>query len=40
VRTADGFLMLGRRSARTMEFPGWWHVPGGHIDPRIHVAGG
>jgi 8-oxo-dGTP pyrophosphatase MutT (NUDIX family) len=40
VRTADGLLLLGRRSPRTMEYPGWWHVPGGHIDPNVHVVAG
>jgi 8-oxo-dGTP pyrophosphatase MutT (NUDIX family) len=39
VRTADGRLLIGRRSPRTMSHPGWWHVPAGHVDDR-HVHDG
>ena len=40
VRTADDFILLGRRSQRTLEYPGCWHVPGGHVEPRHVLSGG
>lgn len=37
--TKDKKILVGRRSQRTMEHPGRWHVPGGHIDPNKHISG-
>lgn len=40
VHTADGRLVIGKRSQRVMEHPGRWHVPGGNVDPDSHVRAG
>jgi 8-oxo-dGTP pyrophosphatase MutT (NUDIX family) len=39
VHTTDRKLVLARRSSRTMEHPGYWHFPAGHVDPRQHLFG-
>lgn len=40
VRSSDGKLVVGRRSQRTMQDQGCWHVPAGHVDPRFHLHEG
>ena len=39
VGTSDGKLVIGRRSGSVMEHAGYWHVPGGHVEPAHLVDG-
>jgi len=39
VVTADGKIIVGRRSEAVFGHPGWYHCIGGHIDPDLHADG-
>jgi hypothetical protein len=39
VRTADGKIILGRRSDKVFRYPNWIHCIGGHIEPQNHIEG-
>jgi 8-oxo-dGTP pyrophosphatase MutT (NUDIX family) len=39
LHSQDGYLLVARRSARTYDHPGYYHVPGGHIEVDRHVFG-
>jgi hypothetical protein len=40
VRTADGKIVLGRRSGKVFRYAGRIHCIGGHIEPQNNVEGG
>lgn len=39
VRSLDGMLLVARRSERTFDGPGRYHVVGGHVEVSRHVEG-
>ncbi len=39
LRSVDGFLLIGQRSQATYDHPGYFHVPGGHIELARHRCG-
>jgi 8-oxo-dGTP pyrophosphatase MutT (NUDIX family) len=40
LRSSDGYLLIAQRSQATYDHPGYYHVPGGHIEIARHVLSG